>query len=98
MPSSLGDDAYKRSLAANQRAAHVVATAGFFVSVGLGWGGVWFATMTVTSSCVCGVGVGCGRVCNTDLVMSWTHRASYFSLLPVHNDWINKDCGMCHPV
>ena len=29
MPSSLGDDAYKRYLAANQRAAHVVATAGF---------------------------------------------------------------------
>ena len=29
VPSSLGDDAYKRSLAANQRADHVVATAGF---------------------------------------------------------------------
>ena len=30
MPSGLGDDAYKKSLAANQRAVQVVATAGFF--------------------------------------------------------------------
>ena len=30
MPSSLGDNAYKGSLAANQRAAHVVVTAGLF--------------------------------------------------------------------
>ena len=65
------------------------------LSVGLGWGGVGFATQTVLCA-VLSVGLGWGGV-------EWVlqHRlcyvldpSGYFSLLPVHNDLINKDCGM----
>ena len=60
-----------------------------------GWGGVWFATMTVRSGRVCGVGMGWGLQHRPCYVLD---PSGYFSLLPVHNDLINKDCGMCHPV
>ena len=62
---------------------------------GVGWGGVGFATQTVLCA-VLSVGLGWGGV-------EWVlqHRpcyvldpSGYFSLLPVHNDLINKDCGM----
>ena len=64
------------------------------LSVGMGWGGMWFETMTVTSG-VCGVGVGWGLQHSPCYVLD---PSGYFSLLPVHNDLINKHCGMCHPV
>ena len=93
MPSSLGDDAYKRSLAANQRAAHVVATAGFFVSVGLGWGRVC-NTDCVACGPVCGVGVGWGGV-------GFATQTVLCAVLSVGLGWsgfCNTDRVACGPV